>query len=229
MQGIGPGGRHARARGCGLALTVLLHAAIIALLWLRAPPAHVERPAAAPALVMLALPSAIEQRAVAPAAARAPAPRPRRTPRRPAPSVAAAQAPVQVPPPPAETAALPSPAAGAAPQPAAAAPASAVPDTPPPIEYLRRISRLISLAQHYPWNARQYGHQGDVVVRMHLSRDGTVRSVTLIRSSGHDSLDAEARDVIWRIGRFPPFPFDYLPRVAEFDIDQPVTFRTYLN
>lgn len=88
---------------------------------------------------------------------------------------------------------------------------------------------MISLTQRYPWRARQYGQQGDVVVRMHLLRNGTVRSVTLIRSSGHAALDAEAQDVIWRIGRFPAFPQDYRPRVDEFDIDQPISFRTYRN
>lgn len=112
---------------------------------------------------------------------------------------------------------------------AAAAPDAPPPKVPPPIEYLRRVSRIISLSQKYPWNARQYGHQGDAVIRMHLTREGAVMAATLIQSSGHESLDAEARDVILRIRRFPPFPADYIPQQREFDIDQPVSFRTYLN
>ncbi|MGH8446280.1 MAG: energy transducer TonB, partial [Solimonas sp.] len=112
-------------------------------------------------------------------------------------------------------------------QPAAAPPRDAVPDVPPPLEYLRRISRLIGAGQRYPWSARQYGHEGDALVRMHLARDGTVLSAQLLRGTGHASLDEEARGVVLRIARFPPFPADYLPQIAEFDIDQPISFRHY--
>lgn len=117
--------------------------------------------------------------------------------------------------------------AEAAAQAAAAPPPDAETDVPPPLDYLRRIARLIDLSQRYPWSARQYGYEGDAIVRMHLARDGRVLSATLLRSSGHAVLDAEALDVVRRIGRFPPFPGHYRPAIGEFDIDQPIGFRHY--
>jgi TonB family protein len=228
---------HAPAtRGCGLALTVLLHLAIVALLCLRLPAATVEEArVATPSVVLLTLPSAVPQPAIAPSPAAKSKPRTRKPSEPPVAHAAAKRQVESVRDEPAQAEphvtadTSTSLGASAAPQLAAGPPPAALADTPPPLEYLRRIARIIGLSQHYPWSARQYGHEGDVLVRMHLSRDGTVLAVTLIRSSGHASLDAEARDVVWRIGRFPPFPFDYLPRIGEFDIDQPISFRHYLN
>lgn len=127
--------------------------------------------------------------------------------------------------PPAPTASTtPASSAAAAPvisQVAAAPPPEAEFDTPPPIEYLRRVAHLISIKQKCPWNAQF--QRGAALVRMHLSRNGQVMRVNMIRSSGHSALDAEAVAVMRRIAQFPPFPYDYLPRIGEFDIDQPVT------
>ncbi|NGY05464.1 energy transducer TonB [Solimonas terrae] len=217
--------RSAQTRGWAFALTVLLHTGLLATLLTQAqtPARHAvtaQRP-----LVFVQLPSAIvqaERSTARPKRTRAQATPTKR--RRPVvaskPSAAAAPA-----------TAIDSGADSQAstPAPVAAPPMDADPGVPPPTAYLMRITRIISFEQKYPWSARQYDQQGDVIVRMHLARDGRVLSVRLIRSSGYASLDDEARDVILRIGRFPPFPFDYLPQVAEFDIDQPVTFRHYLN
>lgn len=238
-------------RHAGSFASVMLHVGLIVLLLLglQAPsPTHA--PKATISVITLGAPS-VEQRVASNAATNSPptspaispaanaTPRPRKPkpvkPRAvspPAPSTAAALPPAlasaDTSPGPAPPAA-PSVSPASAPTVAAAAPQAEPPKVPPPIEYLRRVSRIISLSQKYPWTARQYGHQGDVIVRMHLRRDGAVMAATLIRSSGHESLDAEARDVILRIRRFPPFPADYIPQQGEFDIDQPVSFRTYLN
>lgn len=107
------------------------------------------------------------------------------------------------------------------------APAPLEAETPPPLAYLAQVSAIIGRARHYPWSALQYREQGDVIVRMHLLRDGTVISANVVQSSGHAALDAEARDVVLRIARFPPFPADYLPAQRSFDIDQPILFRLY--
>lgn len=113
--------------------------------------------------------------------------------------------------------------------PPSTAPRDAPAEASPPLEYLIRIARLVSRSQRYPWSARQYGQQGDVLVRVHLYRDGRVLAVQLLQSSGVAALDDEACAVMWRIVRFPPFPADYLPSIAEFDLDQPVNFRHYQN
>lgn len=105
----------------------------------------------------------------------------------------------------------------------------ALPDTPPPLAYLIRLSRIVSRSQQYPWSARIGGQQGEVLVRLHLHRDGRVLGVSLLQSSGTAALDEEACEVMRRIARFPPFPVDYQPWISEFDIDQPVSFLHYLS
>ncbi|WP_028009417.1 energy transducer TonB [Solimonas flava] len=224
-------------RSSALTLSVLLHVAVLLALLLpaRQPP----RPAAAsPGLTLVQLPSAVTQRASAPAPAAAHPttarqPAARRAAAASAATPTAAAATVQPAPTPSriEDSAAAAAAAGAmaeaAAQAAAAPPPEAETDVPPPLDYLRRIARLIDLSQRYPWSARQYGYEGDAIVRMHLARDGRVLSATLLRSSGHAMLDAEALDVVRRIGRFPPFPGHYRPAIGEFDIDQPIGFRHY--
>lgn len=225
----------------GAAISVALHLALLALLLLRldaAPASRIEAERSI-SVLLLGAPSPAPQ-----AAAPAPAPRPstpaaeRARPKpKPVPQTAVSPSAVQpATPAVAAAAAVPtsSPAtAGADPATlstaAASVPDAVEPDVPPPLEYLRKLAWIISRSQKYPWSARQYGHQGDVIVRMHLRRDGRVLSASLLRSSGHAALDAEAQDVVLRIGYFPPFPADYIPQQREFDIDQPVTFRTYLN
>ncbi|SEQ07558.1 protein TonB [Solimonas aquatica] len=209
-------------RAALLAASLLLHLLLLALLLdeRRTPERHLAAPA--PLSVRLlgasAPPGAPAATARAPAAP--PKPRPKPSPPRSSTPAAASAAPA---------AALPAPAtaaAGGATALAASTP-DALPDTPPPLEYLIRIARLVSRSQRYPWSARQYGQQGDVLVRVHLHRDGRVLSVRLLQSSGVAALDAEACAVMQRIARFPPFPADYLPQIAEFDLDQPVNFRHY--
>ncbi|WP_366515693.1 TonB family protein [Solimonas marina] len=111
--------------------------------------------------------------------------------------------------------------ASTAPEVAAAPPPNADTEQAPPIEYLRRLARIISTEQQCPQSTRLRRRM--VVVRLHLNRNGHVISAYVTRSSGSRALDAEAVDVMFRIARFPPFPYDYQPRTGVFDIDQPVT------
>lgn len=218
-------GAPGRIRAIGL--TALLHLGVLGVLL-----SHVHRASAPviatprPPVVLIRLPSAIFQ-AEQPAspAKKSLAPRPVHERKAPPPPSTLQVSPA-TPAPPAVAAAASS---EAAPTPAAAPPSDAELSVPPPTAYLRHITRIINFEQKYPWSARQYDQQGDVIVRMHLMRDGRVVSVALIRSSGYAALDDEARNVILRIMKFPPFPSDYLPQVGEFDIDQPITFRHYLN
>lgn len=228
-------------RRLAIAGSLLLHAALLGLLLFKLPVPSPATAASSPRLsvVTLGAPSPAPRRAAAPLS-HAQASRPPVHKARPGPATKAAVRPELGPPAVNTSDAASAPASATtttemagggadASTLAAAAPDAVEPEVPPPLEYLRRISKIISLSQKYPWHARQYGHQGDVIVRMHLARDGTVMTATLLSSSGHASLDAEARDVVLRIRRFPPFPADYIPQQHEFDIDQPVSFRTYLN
>lgn len=212
------------ARSVALVCSLLLHLLALALLlWRAGDPARHIAPAPQLVSVMLLGASAPPTVSSAPSPAEKPHPTKARTQPKPvvSPLGRAAATPVSE----------PSTTSSAASAPAT--PAAATPDytlaAPPPLEYLRRIARIVSMSQKYPWSARESGQQGDVLVRIHLHRDGHVLDVTLIRSSGVASLDEEACNVMRRIARFPPFPADYLPSISEFDIDQPVNFLHYLS
>jgi len=94
-----------------------------------------------------------------------------------------------------------------------------------PWSYLWAVKRAISEHRRYPRAAYGAGQTGTAVVRIHLSRDGSLLGVALLKSSGYRLLDEEARAVIERIGRFPPLPARYAPGRAEFAIDQPIGFQ----
>jgi protein TonB len=93
-----------------------------------------------------------------------------------------------------------------------------------PWAYLWKVKRLIGEHRRYPRKAYGARQQGTAVVRIHLSRDGQLLGAHLLRGSGHALLDEEARDVVLRIGRFPPLPEQYLIGQLEFAIDQPIEF-----
>jgi TonB family protein len=124
---------------------------------------------------------------------------------------------------------LPAPVAGAEPAPAAApaaeaAPAGGGPAEAPPLLYLAEVSRLIRLRLDYPAQARQDRARGTALVHILLARDGTVLSVELVRGAGHPALDAEAREVVLRIRKFPELPAYYARGEQRFAIDQPIGF-----
>lgn len=224
-------------RRLALAVSLLLHVLLVLLLVLRPepPPIAAKQPRI---MVATLLAPAAQQAATARAVASAP---PIVEARRPDPPPAKARAAKPVrrasPPAAAVTSAAPAPPAAASPPqttPAAdsgGVPAARLPDSEElddrPIAYLVTLTRVIRRTLKYPWHARQYRQEGDAIVRMHMRRDGTVLGATLIQSSGYSALDEEAREVVLRVRRFPPFPADYRPSRQEFEIDQPVTFRSY--
>lgn len=94
-----------------------------------------------------------------------------------------------------------------------------------PLSYLTQLSRIVNRNVNYPsWSMRN-AEQGVAIVRLRLARNGRVIEALVVRSSGYDSLDAEAREVMMRIGRFPPIPSAIYPGQLAFLIDQPVRFR----
>lgn len=120
--------------------------------------------------------------------------------------------------------------------PAAASMAVAMPPPQPasagiveqlPIDYLTRVMMTIGLNRRYPLKALANREKGTVVVHIHLSRDGSVLDVTIIRSSGSAALDAEALDVVWRIAKFQALSPEYARGAEDFAIDQPIRFSGY--
>jgi protein TonB len=96
-----------------------------------------------------------------------------------------------------------------------------------PIDYLTRVMMTIGLNRRYPLKALANREKGTVVVHIHLSRDGSVLDVTIIRSSGSAALDAEALDVVWRIAKFQALSPEYARGAEDFAIDQPIRFSGY--
>ncbi|WP_162850949.1 energy transducer TonB [Panacagrimonas perspica] len=90
--------------------------------------------------------------------------------------------------------------------------------------WLTLVSQAISFSLHYPGQARQLGQMGTAYVRLSVARTGRVLEFPLLQSSGHHSLDDEARDVVRRIGRFAPIPASDCVGYDVIVVDQPVRF-----
>ena len=74
--------------------------------------------------------------------------------------------------------------------------------------YFGLVSEKLRDAIHYPWDARERGLSGRVVVRITLRWDGHVVSSQVVHSSGDDSFRLAALDAVRRAGQMPPFPAD---------------------
>lgn len=123
--------------------------------------------------------------------------------------------------------------APSAPPTAVASSPAAVPATGPraasardcwPHRWLLRMSRTIESALKYPADANRRGLRGTAFVRVSIERSGRVLQAALVRGSGHAQLDAEARAVIGRIGRFEPFASGDCVGYDVIVVDQPVRF-----
>ncbi len=90
--------------------------------------------------------------------------------------------------------------------------------------WLTQMSAAISYSLQYPAQSRQLGESGTAYVRLSVARTGHVLESPLLQSSGHRSLDYEARDVVRRIGRFAPVPATDCVGYDVIVIDQPIRF-----
>ena len=83
-----------------------------------------------------------------------------------------------------------------------------------------RVQRVGNL--NYPEQARQRKLYGELLLTVGINRDGSIRSVTVIRSSGQLVLDAAAQRIVRLAGPFPPLPTNakvdelYITRTWEF-------------
>lgn len=90
--------------------------------------------------------------------------------------------------------------------------------------YEQLVSLWIQKFKLYPKEALAAGIQGETVVRVRIDRRGNVRYFLLERSTGHESLDRAAIDMIRRANPVPAVPNDY-PAGEEFEFLIPVQFR----
>lgn len=69
-----------------------------------------------------------------------------------------------------------------------------------------RVLRVGNL--NYPNEARRRGLHGDVIMTVTLSRDGSVKNIDIVQSSGQPLLDAAAQRIVRLAAPFPPIPAD---------------------
>jgi protein TonB len=83
-----------------------------------------------------------------------------------------------------------------------------------------RVQRIGNL--NYPDAARRRKLYGDLLLTVGLSRDGSIKNITVIKSSGQPLLDAAAERIVRLSAPFPPLPKDasvdelYITRTWQF-------------
>jgi protein TonB len=83
-----------------------------------------------------------------------------------------------------------------------------------------RVQRIGNL--NYPDEARRLKMYGDLLLTVGLNRDGGIKNITVIKSSGHPLLDAAAERIVRLAAPFPPLPKDanvdelYITRTWQF-------------
>ena len=81
-------------------------------------------------------------------------------------------------------------------------------------ERFSKISKAIQKHRKYPKRAKQMRHQGVVEVSFLYKKDGTVRDVKVIKSSGYETLDEAAVELINRAAPdFPTLDRDYVIKI----------------
>ena len=83
-----------------------------------------------------------------------------------------------------------------------------------------RVQRIGNL--NYPDGARRRQMHGDLLLTVGLNRDGGIKIIRIIKSSGHPLLDAAAERIVRLAAPFPPLPKDvnvdelYITRTWQF-------------
>ncbi|QAU25269.1 energy transducer TonB [Dyella sp. M7H15-1] len=89
--------------------------------------------------------------------------------------------------------------------------------------WVDRIERIGNL--NYPEQAREQRIHGDVILTVGLNRDGSVHSIDVTQSSGHDVIDKAALAIVKLCAPFPPLPPDSMEKVDILYITRTWQFR----
>ena len=89
-----------------------------------------------------------------------------------------------------------------------------------------QLREFVEEHKYYPREAADNGEQGSAVLRVTVSRDGTVKRLTLVSSSGSHLLDA-AWMAVFRDNRLPPFNDDMSANEVTFnyELDYSLIYR----
>ncbi len=72
--------------------------------------------------------------------------------------------------------------------------------------YLSKVKSIVERKKRYPEEAKRFGVVGKVSVRITVDKEGSIRSFSIVKSSGSRILDQETLALIKSIGRFPEPP-----------------------
>ncbi len=87
--------------------------------------------------------------------------------------------------------------------------------------YLSLVRARIEARKRYPWNARNLGWEGEVVVSFSIDAAGALRGLKIDRGSGYRILDRAALAAVTEAAPFPPPPAVLSPPVS---IQVPIRF-----
>lgn len=104
----------------------------------------------------------------------------------------------------------------------AAATATTEPTVSQLAPYLAIVRTQIEQHKDYPAFARQLRQQGTVTVRLTIAPDGKLRSVEILSSSGHASLDKAALAAVRKAGRFAA-PKNFA--LNDVTVDVPINYK----
>ncbi|WP_173931008.1 energy transducer TonB [Chelativorans sp. Marseille-P2723] len=91
--------------------------------------------------------------------------------------------------------------------------------------YQGKVQAKLRRAQRYPPEARRDRVQGEAHVAFTISRDGSVGSITVVRSSGVPLLDQAAVETVRRAAPFPPIPTEIGRASWAFTVPMSFTIR----
>jgi len=84
-------------------------------------------------------------------------------------------------------------------------------------DYISALSDYVETHKYYPTQAAENGEEGTSVVRATIARDGTVKDVSLVESSGSRMLDL-AWMSLFRAKHLAPFPDDMKENQRDFTL-----------
>ncbi len=93
---------------------------------------------------------------------------------------------------------------------------------PSPDLYLSKVRSRIEQKKFYPGFARRLNHEGMVYLHLVIAADGTIASLDIMRSSGHNTLDKAAMKAVRNAGPFPP-----LSEAEQQAVTIPLTYALY--
>jgi len=89
--------------------------------------------------------------------------------------------------------------------------------------YSSTVRSRIAQARYYPDKGRSAGHEGRPVVSFLLGGGGELLELSLIKSSGHSTLDVAAIQAVERAAPFPEIPLPLKETSMRFTL--PIAFR----